>query len=656
MAAGRREPGGLVPSGRIGDGLTSATGATGAAGSAGRGDDKEGRRWSAALDAVTVGEVLRVALPGARVVGGAAGLARRVAWATLLRTRPPAFDLRGGGELVLASHEALDSLRRFDTSLTLPRILHGVATAGAAALGLEPPVPSEAAAEADALGIPLLELPSGASLLDLERATIVYALDRRSELQVRASQLYRDLAQLAVESRGLSALLDAAAAACGRVVAFEDAQFRIRSVAAPPGGGAPPDDGAGLSSVAERTQLGEFVRTHPLSSTTPPVMGLGAVRWGLARYAAPVVTRERLRGFVSVCGPEGALTEFDQLATARAAAVCAMGLAKEDDVLAAEQRVQSTVVDDLLRQQSDGESAARRAAQAGLATQGPFAVLLASIESGMPPGALDAASLADVLGKRFSDAGLPALCRADEQEVVVVCGAPAGGAAGRGGRTGELTGRQGNSANAPFAAGRAAGNGTRESAPAGGVVPPNGRDEAGTQTSSHRARTLRRAADLIAEAVTAAWGPEAARHISIGGSREQGALSGLPEAAREARDALRIGVRVHGAGTTTWYDDLGLYRVLHALRDSPELRTFQQQTIGALLDHDRRFGQDLVETLDAYFSCHGNASQAAERLQVHRNTLLYRLRRIKEIAAVDLEDSETRLSLQVALRARRLLE
>ena len=41
-------------------------------------------------------------------------------------------------------------------------------------------------------------------------------------------------------------------------------------------------------------------------------------------------------------------------------------------------------------------------------------------------------------------------------------------------------------------------------------------------------------------------------------------------------------------------------------------------------------------------------SETAERLQLHRNTLVYRLQRIEEIGALDLEDAETRLSLQVA--------
>ncbi|HET7771977.1 MAG TPA: helix-turn-helix domain-containing protein, partial [Chloroflexota bacterium] len=70
---------------------------------------------------------------------------------------------------------------------------------------------------------------------------------------------------------------------------------------------------------------------------------------------------------------------------------------------------------------------------------------------------------------------------------------------------------------------------------------------------------------------------------------------------------------------------------------------------------DLRTGQNYVETLETYFACHGNLSQTAQRLHHHRNSLLYRIGRIQEICGVDLEDAEARLSLQVALKARRLI-
>jgi len=91
------------------------------------------------------------------------------------------------------------------------------------------------------------------------------------------------------------------------------------------------------------------------------------------------------------------------------------------------------------------------------------------------------------------------------------------------------------------------------------------------------------------------------------------------------------------------------------LEHSPELASFCQETIGALVEYDRTQHTNLVETLAAYFAHNGNLSATAEALFVHRNTLLYRMERIREISGLDLDNPETRLSIQLALRAHRLL-
>src|SRR5439155_23703844 len=167
------------------------------------------------------------------------------------RSRPPAFEPRGGGEFVLAARETLASLHQADHSLTLPRILEGLAQAGAAALACADPATAAAAAAADALDLPLVELPAGAALVDAERGIIALVLDRHNELQARASQFYRQLAQLSVEAQGLEAIVQEAANVTGLVVAFEDHLFRLRAVAAPRERPTPPAGDPVLSSVPE---------------------------------------------------------------------------------------------------------------------------------------------------------------------------------------------------------------------------------------------------------------------------------------------------------------------------------------------------------------------------------------------------------------------
>jgi purine catabolism regulator len=188
--------------------------------------------------------------------------------------------------------------------------------------------------------------------------------------------------------------------------------------------------------------------------------------------------------------------------------------------------------------------------------------------------------------------------------------------------------------------------------PGGAVPAPSAEEESASAETKASEALLRGASQEVFAAATSATGSAG---VTGGASRVHSGLGSLPVAAREAREALRIGRRVYGPGRLIPYATLGLYRVLHSLHDTPELASFFEQTLGPLVEYDRRTGQNLIETLEAFFACHGNLSQTAQRLQLHRNSLLYRISRVQEIGGVDLEDPETRLSLQVALKAKRLL-
>lgn len=76
-----------------------------------------------------------------------------------------------------------------------------------------------------------------------------------------------------------------------------------------------------------------------------------------------------------------------------------------------------------------------------------------------------------------------------------------------------------------------------------------------------------------------------------------------------------------------------------------------QRWIGALLDYDRQRSSDLVRTLFHYLDQGGRYEATANALIVHRNTLKYRLQRIRQITGLDLSDPETSFNLQLATRA-----
>jgi hypothetical protein len=73
--------------------------------------------------------------------------------------------------------------------------------------------------------------------------------------------------------------------------------------------------------------------------------------------------------------------------------------------------------------------------------------------------------------------------------------------------------------------------------------------------------------------------------------------------------------------------------------------------VGRLLSHDDANGTDLARTLAAHLAHPGDPRAAAARLHVHPNTFRYRMRKIAEIAPMDLDDELVRLAVQLQLLA-----
>ncbi len=90
--------------------------------------------------------------------------------------------------------------------------------------------------------------------------------------------------------------------------------------------------------------------------------------------------------------------------------------------------------------------------------------------------------------------------------------------------------------------------------------------------------------------------------------------------------------------------------MLEELSHSPDLEPFAG-LLRPLMEYDRERSSDLIRTLRVYFACGANASLAADRLFLHRNSMIYRLERIRELTGLDLRDNRVALALQLGLLA-----
>ncbi|MFE1921034.1 PucR family transcriptional regulator [Streptomyces asoensis] len=140
------------------------------------------------------------------------------------------------------------------------------------------------------------------------------------------------------------------------------------------------------------------------------------------------------------------------------------------------------------------------------------------------------------------------------------------------------------------------------------------------------------------------------RSGTIGVSGPCDSVDEIPHRYQEAQRALEARRHSRDRYGTSFFDELGLYRILGPGNDYRELETFVQEWLGQLIDYDSRHHASLVETLSRYFDCGGNYDETAESLAIHRSTLRYRLQRIRDISGYDLANVEDRLNLQVATR------
>ncbi|MEV5976791.1 PucR family transcriptional regulator [Streptomyces sp. NPDC052114] len=117
---------------------------------------------------------------------------------------------------------------------------------------------------------------------------------------------------------------------------------------------------------------------------------------------------------------------------------------------------------------------------------------------------------------------------------------------------------------------------------------------------------------------------------------------------KQAEQALSV-ARRRGRALVE-HEELAAGSVLPLLADDA-VRAFADGLLRALREHDATGRGDLVASLRAWLSRHGQWDAAAADLGVHRHTLRYRMRRVEEILGRSLDDPDVRMELWLSLKA-----
>ena len=131
-----------------------------------------------------------------------------------------------------------------------------------------------------------------------------------------------------------------------------------------------------------------------------------------------------------------------------------------------------------------------------------------------------------------------------------------------------------------------------------------------------------------------------------------GHLRELADAYKEAQTAIEVGKVFDNESSIMNYENLGIGRLIYQLPttlcDIFLSEVFKKNSIDSL-------DQETLFTINKFFENNLNVSETSRKLFVHRNTLVYRLEKIKKLTGLDLREFDHAIVFKVALMVRKYL-
>ena len=142
-------------------------------------------------------------------------------------------------------------------------------------------------------------------------------------------------------------------------------------------------------------------------------------------------------------------------------------------------------------------------------------------------------------------------------------------------------------------------------------------------------------------------------HCVIGISTNAHHLRELADRYKEAQVAIDVGRVFESGKSIINYESLGLGRIIYQLPTTLcEMflnEVFKKSPIETL-------DEDTIETINKFFENNLNVSETSRKLYVHRNTLVYRLEKIKKITGLDLREFDHAIVFKVAMMVKMYLD
>ena len=119
---------------------------------------------------------------------------------------------------------------------------------------------------------------------------------------------------------------------------------------------------------------------------------------------------------------------------------------------------------------------------------------------------------------------------------------------------------------------------------------------------------------------------------------------------RQARAAVVFGQLLSENGDLFHYETLAIYHMIDEVSKMMPLENLFSPHYMYMCAHDRQFGTAYGPTLVAYLECGFDPAKTAARMNLHRNTVVYRIKRIEDIFRFDFDDPDQVFSAMLTIR------
>lgn len=128
-----------------------------------------------------------------------------------------------------------------------------------------------------------------------------------------------------------------------------------------------------------------------------------------------------------------------------------------------------------------------------------------------------------------------------------------------------------------------------------------------------------------------------------------GTIQSLTEISQCYKSAL-----FSAAAATFWeipsvdFEELGIFQILFSSSNPQMLRSIYKKHLGKLEEFDREHDSDYLNTLRMFLLSDCNLIETASKMHTHRNTIIYRIKKIKELIGSELDNSKIKFDLLMA--------